>query len=78
MQETQVWSLGGEDPTEKGMVTHSSILAWKDKRSQAGYRPWGRKESDTTEWLTQLTYNAVLVSTVQQSDSLIHVFAFFY
>ena len=29
MQETQVQSLGGEDPMEKGMATHSSILAWK-------------------------------------------------
>ena len=29
MQETQVWSLGGEDPLEKEMATHSSILAWK-------------------------------------------------
>ena len=29
MQETQVWSLGREDPLEKGMVTHSSILAWR-------------------------------------------------
>ena len=27
MQETWVWSLGGEDPLEKGMATHSSILA---------------------------------------------------
>ena len=29
MQETQVQSLGGEDLLEKGMVTHSSILAWR-------------------------------------------------
>ena len=29
MQETQVQSLGQEDPLEKGMATHSSILAWK-------------------------------------------------
>ena len=29
MQETQVLSLGQEDPTEKGMATHSSILAWR-------------------------------------------------
>ena len=29
MQETQVQSLGHEDPLEKGMVTHSSILAWR-------------------------------------------------
>ena len=27
--ETQVWSLGWEDPLEKGMATHSSILAWR-------------------------------------------------
>ena len=26
--ETQFRSLGGEDPLEKGMATHSSILAW--------------------------------------------------
>ena len=29
MRETWVQSLGWEDPLEKGMATHSSILAWK-------------------------------------------------
>ena len=29
MQETQVQSLGWEDPLNKGMATHSSILAWE-------------------------------------------------
>ena len=29
MQKTQVWSLGQEDPLEKEMATHSSILAWR-------------------------------------------------
>ena len=29
MQETQVQSLTGEDPLEKEMATHSSILAWR-------------------------------------------------
>ena len=29
MQETQVQSLGWEDPLEKGMATHSRILAWR-------------------------------------------------
>ena len=29
MQEIQVWSLGREDPLEKAMATHSSILAWE-------------------------------------------------
>ena len=29
MQETWVWSLGQEDPLEKELATHSSILAWR-------------------------------------------------
>ena len=29
MQETWVWSLGWEDPLDKGTVTHSSVLAWR-------------------------------------------------
>ena len=29
MQETWVRSLGGEDPLEEGLATHSSILAWR-------------------------------------------------
>ena len=29
MQETWIWSLGREDPLEKGMATHFSILAWR-------------------------------------------------
>ena len=34
MQETQVQSLGWEDPLEKGMATHSSILAWRIPRTE--------------------------------------------
>ena len=34
MQETQVWSLGQEDPLEKKMATHSSILAWRIPRTE--------------------------------------------
>jgi len=33
MQETWVQSLGWEDPLEKGMATHSSILAWRIPRT---------------------------------------------
>ena len=29
MQETRVWSLGQEDPLEKGLATHSSLLVWR-------------------------------------------------
>ena len=34
MQEIQVQSLGQEDPLEKGMATHSSILAWRIPRTE--------------------------------------------
>ena len=34
MQETQVQSLGWEDPLVKGMATHSSILAWRIPRTE--------------------------------------------
>ena len=53
MWETQVQSLGQEDPLEKEMATHSSILAWKIPwtGSLVGYSSWGRKESDMTEQL---------------------------
>ena len=51
MHETQVRSLGWEDPLEKKMATHSSILAgeFHEQKSLADYSPWGRKESDMTE-----------------------------
>ena len=61
MQETQVQSLGQEDFLEKVVTIHSSILArrilWM--RNLAGYSPWGRKESDTTERVT-LSLSSVL------------------
>ena len=52
----RVLSLGWEDPLEKEMVTHSSILAWEipwTEEPGGGYNPWGRKESDTTVRLTR-------------------------
>ena len=50
-QETQVQSLGWENPLEGGMATHSSILAWRNPMDR---RPWqaivhGVAEADTTE-----------------------------
>ena len=48
MQETWVLSLGQEDPLEKDMATHSSILAQTEKPGRSP-SPWGRKESDTTK-----------------------------
>ena len=54
MQETRVRSLGREDPLEKEMATHYSILAWKIPWMEEPGKPspWGCKESDRTEQLT--------------------------
>ena len=51
---TQVQFLGREDPLEKEMATHSSILAWRVPRTEEPgglHSPWGCKESDTTDRL---------------------------
>ena len=50
MQEMWVRSPGQEDPLEKEMETHSSILAWRIARTEepGDYSLWGHKESDTT------------------------------
>ena len=53
MQETQFQSLGQEgqeDPLEKGLATHSSILAWEIPWTEepGGYSQWGYRESDMT------------------------------
>ena len=51
LQETQVQSLDQENPLEKEMATHSSILAWRIPWTEGpdGLRPVGLQELDTTE-----------------------------
>ena len=53
MLETWVQSLGWEDPLEKEMATHSSILAWRTPWTEelGGLQSTGHKESDMTERL---------------------------
>ena len=53
MWETWVQSVGWEDPLEKEMATHSSILAWRIPWTEdlGGLQSTGCKESDTTEQL---------------------------
>ena len=50
MQETWVQSLGGEDPREKEMATHSSILAWEIPWTEepGGLQSKVHKKSDAT------------------------------
>ena len=74
--ETQVQSLGQEDPLEEGMATHSSILAWRIPWTEGpDHKLCGHKESDTTErlalsffflfhiwWCTLTRLTAVIIS----------------
>ena len=46
MRETWVWSLGWEDPLEKGKATHSSILAWRIPWTEKAMEP----HSSTLAW----------------------------
>ena len=61
--ETQVWSLGWEDPLEEGMATHSCILAGEShgQRSLAGYSP--RVTQSQNDW-SDLARSFILVSGV--------------
>ena len=54
MQETQIRSLGRENPLEKGLPSLVLLPGESHgQRSLVGYSPWGRKESDTTERLSR-------------------------
>ena len=69
MQETWVQSLGQEDPLEKGMATHSSILAWRIPWSeepsglQHGVAKQGCKGLDMTERLTLSLHIGIRIYT---------------
>ena len=73
MQEMWVRSLGLEDFLEKGMATHSIILAWRIPWTEEprGYSPWAGIESDTTE---QLTHTLILSIILSNRDTRIKSF----
>ena len=68
-QETQVWPLGQEDPPEKEMATHSSILTWKVPWTRGAW--WAASmrslESDMTQGLDIKT---LLLSSLMQATWL--------
>ena len=58
MQETWVWFLGWQDPLEKGMATHSSILAWRIPGTEepGGLQSMGLQRVGHN-WATKHTHN---------------------
>ena len=70
MQETQIWSLGGEDALEKGMATYSSILSWRIPWSEEPGRlqSMGSQRLDTTEWLTHIHTQSLFLVSLQNTS----------
>ena len=60
MQETQVRSLGWEDPLEKEMATHFSILAWKI--------PWTEKPGRLKSMGLQSLSTSTILNNMNQKD----------
>ena len=64
VQDTQIWSLGQEDPLEKEMATHSSILDYKIPWTEepGGLQSMGLQELDMTWWLNRnQTHTGLLI-----------------
>ena len=76
VQETLVWSLGREDPLEKGMAAHSSILAWKIPWTEepGGLQSMGlqRGKHERASNTFIVCLQSVSISSVEQSDSVTH------
>ena len=70
MQETQVQSLGLEDPLEKGMATHASILAWRTPRTEelGGLESIGLQSQTLLSELNNT--NLIFISESQKADYL--------
>ena len=69
MQKTQVRYLSWEDPLEKGMATHSSILAWRipwTEEPGGVFSSGSHKNSDTTEQLNTYTNTMIQYNIIQQ------------
>ena len=76
MWETQVQSLGWEDPLEKEMATHTLVLLprkFHGRRSLVGYSSWGRKESDMTLNISYKNYSFVIYFIILQIHTLLKI-----
>ena len=65
MQETQIWSLGGEDTLEKEMATHSSILAWRIPWTQEPGGLLGQSFPKSQTWLSNWAHTHAFWARIQ-------------
>ena len=72
VQETQVLSLGLEDPLEKEMVSHSSILAWEIPWAEetGGLQSMGSRKV-RPDWVTEHTYTHPTLKPPHQAPHLL-------
>ena len=74
VQETQVQSLGREDPLEKEMATHSSILGWRipSTEKSGGLQSMGSQESDMSQRLNQqqASFSHIQINACQTENLL--------
>ena len=70
IQETQIGSLDQEDPLEKGMAIHSSILAWEFHGQRRLLCTLDCKELDTTEQLTPLPWWLLQYSCIKYINKI--------
>ena len=62
MQETEVRSLGWEDPLEKGIATHSSILAWRIPWTVEPGRLWSMGSQRVGQDLVTNTFTFIILT----------------
>ena len=74
MQETQVRSLGWEDPLEKEMATHSSTLAWRIPWREEPGRLQSTGVAKSQTWLSDFTFTFMLsiYSVLPETAKLLH------
>ena len=71
IQETQVWSLAQEDPLKKGMATHSSIITWKIRWTEApGALVHEVTKSQTWQWLTHFSRREMYCTLILSAPCL--------
>ena len=77
--ETDIRSLGWEDPLEKGWQPTPVFLPGKahGQRSLVGYSPWGHKESDTPE-VTEHIHTYMYVANIYYSVYIIYMYILLY